>query len=58
MKIEIVKKGSDDNAIDYWLSLSPIERLIQLEEIRSRYNKWKYASEPGLQRVCKIIKSK
>ncbi len=40
----------------YWQSLSPVERVAALEEIRAEYHRWKYHAEPRLQRVCSIVK--
>lgn len=40
----------------YWQQQSPQRRLEALEEIRTEYNSWKYATEQGFQRVYRIIK--
>ncbi|MFA9213847.1 MAG: toxin secretion, membrane fusion protein [Candidatus Methylacidiphilales bacterium] len=55
--IKIIKRGSeeDDDTL-FWLSKTPLERLIALEEIRKSYNDWKYGTEQRFQRVYRIIK--
>lgn len=40
----------------FWQSRSPLERLAALEQIRQEYINWKYADEPGFQRVYKVLK--
>ena len=52
--------GLQDKNTDfaYWQQRAPQERLAALEEIRMEYNTWKYATEQGFQRVCRVIKSK
>ncbi|MCX7735996.1 MAG: hypothetical protein N2319_04725 [Candidatus Kapabacteria bacterium] len=54
-KIKLKDKESD---LNYWLSQPPEKRLEALEEIRQEYNKWKYGSEQGFQRVYKVLKRK
>jgi hypothetical protein len=56
--VKIVKLGDDSHDIKYWASLSGIERLQQLEELRQNYNNWKYGRVQGFQRVYRIIKTK
>ena len=55
-KVRIVKKGNDESNLMYWLSLSKLERLMQLEEIRKEVNSRNNGIRQGLQRVCRIIK--
>ncbi len=55
-RIRIVKKGQDESNLNYWISLTPIERLIQLETIRNEINKHRYGTQQGFQRVYRIIK--
>ena len=59
-KIRIIKKNSEEGNDDilYWLSQTPLQRIIALEEIRAEYNLWKYGTDRGFQRVYKIIKRK
>jgi hypothetical protein len=54
-KTRLGEKKSD---LEFWLSLTPEERIRTLEEIREEYNQWKNNAEPRLQRVYKIIKRK
>jgi hypothetical protein len=54
--ITIVKKKEDNSNLDYWCSLSPIERLIELEKLRSNYNNWRYGVQSRFQRVYCLTK--
>lgn len=54
--VKIVKKGSDDSNIKYWLSLSYNERMVELEKIRQFVNNRKYGIGQGLQRVYRVVK--
>ncbi len=54
--IRISKKGHDEANLIYWLSLSGIERLQELEKIRQEVNQKKYGTRQGLQRVYRIVK--
>ena len=54
--IRIAKKGEDEANLNYWLSLSGIERLQELEKIRQEVNQKKYGAQQGLQRVCRVVK--
>ena len=55
-RIRIVEKRKDESNLLYWLSLTKIERMIQLEETRKEVIKEKYGSEQGFQRVYRIVK--
>lgn len=44
------------NDFAYWQAQSFEFRLEALETIREEYNRWKYGSEQGFQRVYTIIK--
>lgn len=55
-RIRIVHKGKDESNLMYWISLSKIDRMKQLEEIRKEIIEEKYGSEQGFQRVYRIIK--
>lgn len=46
--------GTNDFA--YWQAKSFEFRLEALETIREEYNRWKYGSEQGFQRVYSVIK--
>jgi hypothetical protein len=52
-KVKLTEQKSD---FVYWQSQPPIARLEALEEIRREYHRWKYGSEPGFQRVYRIVK--
>ena len=54
--VRIAKKGDDEANLMYWLSLSGIERLQELEKIRQEVNQKKYGAQQGLQRVYRIVK--
>jgi hypothetical protein len=54
--IKITKKGEDDSNLNYWLSLSKIERLIELEKIRKEVNSRLYGDRQLFQRVYTITK--
>jgi len=54
-RIRIIKKGKDESNLLYWLSLSKVERMAQLEEIRQEVIKERYGSEQGFQRVYRIV---
>ena len=42
--------------VEYWRAQTYQDRLTVLEEIRQEYHLWKADVQPGLQRVCRIIK--
>lgn len=54
-KIKINAQTSD---FAYWQSQPPHLRLAALEQIRQEYHRWKYDTEPRLQRVFTIVKRK
>lgn len=54
--VKIIKKGEDDSNLNYWLSLSKIERLIELEKIRKEVNSRLYGDRQRFQRVYTITK--
>lgn len=49
--VKKLKLKDQDSDLNYWLSQPPEKRLEALEEIRQEYNKCKYVSEQGFQRV-------
>lgn len=55
-RIRIVKKGEDDGNIMYWLSLTYNQRMAELEKMRQEINKERYGTQPGFQRVYRIVK--
>ncbi len=52
--IKIAKKGQDEGNLQYWLSLSEKERMIELEKMRIEVNKRKYGDQQGFQRVYRV----
>jgi hypothetical protein len=52
-KTKLTEKKTD---AAYWRTLPYAERLAALEEIRQEYHVWKYGTEPGFQRVYRIVK--
>ena len=56
-----VKKGKlkqQGNDFLYWQAQPYLVRLAVMEEIRNEYNRWKYGTEQGFQRVYRIVKRK
>lgn len=53
--ISILENKSD---FEYWQSQPYEIRLTVLEQIRTEYNKWKYDTEQGFQRIYTITQSK
>ena len=54
-----VRKGKIEeqgNDFEFWQTQSQYVRLLTLEQIREEYNRWKYGTEQGFQRVYKIVK--
>ena len=54
--IRKVKKGEDEANLMYWLSLSGIERLMELKKIREEINLEKYGPRKRFQRVYRVVK--
>lgn len=52
----IRKVKINENRSDFWQNQPYALRLETLENIREEYNRWKYGSQPGFQRVLSIIK--
>jgi hypothetical protein len=50
-KVKLQDQKSD---FEYWQSQPPKKRLETLEQIRSEYHAWKYASQPRFQRVLSV----
>jgi hypothetical protein len=51
-----VKVGQQTNDFAYWQTQPHEVRLATLEQIRQEYHRWKYGTEPRLQRVYTITK--
>ena len=56
--IKVVSKNDDTSNIEYWRSLTGVERLKNLEKIRKEVIKQKYGVDPGFQRVVRVIRKK
>jgi hypothetical protein len=54
-KVRKVKTDEQENDFAFWQSRTPQERLEALEDIRREYHLWKYGTEPGFQRVLRIV---
>lgn len=52
-KGKIAEQGND---FAFWQTRPVRERLLVLEQIRQEYNRWKYGTEQGFQRVFSIVK--
>ena len=53
-----IKKNEKSTDFQYWQSQPFEKRLETLETIRQEYNSWKYATQPGFQRVLTVTKRK
>jgi hypothetical protein len=51
-----IKRGQLTNDFSFWKNQSYEFRLATLEQIRNEYNKWKYDTDQGFQRVYTVIK--
>lgn len=54
--VRVTIKGEENNNILYWVSLSYQQRMQELEEIRKAVNKRMYGTQPGFQRVYRVVK--
>jgi hypothetical protein len=54
--VKIVKIGHDDSNLIYWLSRSFIQRLEELEKLRTEVNQHLYGHQQGFQRVYRVVK--
>ena len=52
-KVTLQEQSSD---FAYWQKQPYQRRLAALEQIRQEYHRWRYASEPRLQRLYQITK--
>lgn len=55
--VKIIGLREQQSDLMFWLSKSPQERLAAIEILRQQYVRLKHI-QPGLQRVCRIIKQK
>ena len=53
--IRIMNIDETKNDFAYWQTQSYETRLQTLEEIRNEYINWKYGTQPGFQRVYRIV---
>jgi hypothetical protein len=51
-----VRLGEEPSDFAYWQAQPYEARLAALEEIRQEYHRWRYGSEPGFQRLYRIVK--
>ena len=51
-----IKRNEANSDFEYWQSQPFEKRLEALEVIRQEYHRWKYDTEPGFQRVYRIVK--
>ena len=58
IKLVVTKRKFSEKKNDaaYWRTQPYVARLAALEEIRQEYHVWKYGTEPGFQRVYRIVK--
>jgi hypothetical protein len=54
-RVRKVKTDEQENDFAFWQSRAPQERLAALEAIRREYHLWNYGTEPGFQRVLRIV---
>jgi len=54
--IRKAKIDAPKNDFHFWQQQPFQDRLKTLESIREEYNRWKYGTQPGFQRVYTIIK--
>lgn len=50
--------GKEPSDRSYWLSVSPTERIAQVERIRAEFHGWTDETQPRLQRVCRVTQLK
>lgn len=56
---KVVRKvpiGEQPSDFAYWQTQPYQARLAALEQIRQEYHRWRYDSEPRLQRFCQVVK--
>jgi hypothetical protein len=53
-----IKVDQQTNDFAFWQTQPYELRLATLEQIRQEYHRWKYGTEPRLQRVYSIVKRK
>ncbi len=54
--LRVVKMTRQPSDFAYWQSRPYTERLAALEAVRAEYIAWKYGTQPGFQRVYRLIK--
>jgi hypothetical protein len=52
--IEKYRVGEEPSEVESWQNFSGDERLAALIEMRSRYFRWRYGTEPRLERLLTI----
>jgi hypothetical protein len=53
--VKILSLNDKQSDYEFWLTQSIEKRLETLETLRQQYINWKYDSQPGFQRVYRII---
>ncbi len=48
--------GEEPVEAELWSAMSGDQRLAALIEMRKRYLRWRYGTEPGLERVLRIAR--
>jgi hypothetical protein len=54
--IETFRVGDEPSEVESWQNLTGDERLAALIDMRSRYFRWKYGTEPRLERLLTIAR--
>lgn len=54
--VRITNLHAKENDFAYWQSQPVEKRLEALEKLRTQYILWKYGTQPGFQRVYRIVK--
>ena len=45
-----------DDDLAYWRSVPPADRVAMVETLRAEFHGWADATEPRLQRVCRVLR--
>lgn len=56
--VKKTKNGEDTSNIEYWRTLTYKQRLNNLVKIRKEVIRKKYGTDPGFQRVIRVIQKK
>ena len=50
------RAGGEPSEVTQWSAFSADERLIAMIELRARQLRWRYGTEPGLERVLAVAR--